>query len=81
LDVAGLKGVHVWLMENMEDGQRRLHTRPRRNEDLDKEVELLKAAGATRVWVTPKIPFIIPMTASLIFTATVGNLLFLLFQL
>lgn len=81
LDVTQLKGRHVWLMESMEDGHRRLHTRPRRNEDLDKEADLLRNAGATRVWVTPKIPFIIPMTASLVFTAAAGNLLFFLFEL
>lgn len=78
MDIAVLKGRHVWLMENIEEGRLVMHTRPRRNEDLDKELELLKTTGVSRVWVTPKVPFIIPMTASLIFTVVVGNLLFLI---
>jgi len=78
-DVDKLKGRHVWLMENMVDGSLQLHTRPRRDEDLDKEIELLKSAGVSRVWITPKVPFLIPLTAGLIFTAIVGNILFLIF--
>jgi hypothetical protein len=46
---------------------------------LAREVELLRAAGISRVWVTPKIPFIIPLTVSLIFVAIVGNVFFLIF--
>jgi preflagellin peptidase FlaK len=72
MDVASLKGKQVWLMENVEDGKLVRHTRPRSNEELEKEIDLLKAAGVSRVWVTPKVPFIIP------FTAVVGNLFFLI---
>jgi preflagellin peptidase FlaK len=31
-----------------------------------------------RIWVTPKIPFIIPITAAFVFVALVGNLIFLI---
>ena len=31
-----------------------------------------------KVWVTPKIPFIIPITAAVVFTMFVGNLIFLI---
>lgn len=81
MDVDVLKGKHVWLMENMEDGKHRLHVRPRGKEDLDKEATLLGAAGHKRVWVTPKIPFIIPIAASLVLTTIFGNFLLALFQL
>ena len=74
-----LKERHVWLMEHVEDGRLTLHARPRHSEDLEKEIGLLRSAGVSRVWVTPKIPFIIPMTAALVFAATFGNLFFLLF--
>jgi len=30
-----------------------------------------------KIWVTPKIPFIIPITAAVIFTAVIGNIAFL----
>jgi len=78
VDHSQLKGRHVWLMERMEAGEHLVFTRPRREEDLDKEVDLLVASGHTRLWITPKIPFIVPMLASLVFSAVIGNLIFLL---
>ncbi len=73
-----LKGKHVWLMERMEGGEHVIYARPKRDEDLDKEVDLLVKSGRTRLWITPKIPFIVPMLASLVFSAVIGNLIFLL---
>lgn len=78
MDHEQLKNKRVWLMERIDHGEHRLYTRPKRDEDLDKEVDLLVKSGHTRLWVTPKIPFIVPMLASLIFTATVGNLILFL---
>ncbi len=71
------KGKHVWLMERMEAGRHILFTRPKKAEDLNTELDLLAKAGHDRVWVTPKIPFILPMFVSLIFSAIVGNVLVL----
>jgi len=34
--------------------------------------------GEGKIWVTPKIPFIVPITASVIITVVVGNVLFLI---
>lgn len=72
---------HVWLMERIENGRHVVYTRPRRQEDLGKELGLLKSAGFDRVWVTPKIPFMVPMLASLVLSAVVGNFLILLFPI
>ena len=72
---------HVWLMERIIDGRRIYYTRPKIEEDLSNELAMLKQAGISRVWITPKIPFIIPMFAGLLLTAIAGNLLFLLFGL
>lgn len=71
----------VWLMEAVEEGRHRFYTRPRGGEDVILELRKLKDGGISRVWVTPKIPFILPMSAGLILAAAVGNLLFLLFGL
>lgn len=81
MDAADAKGRFVWLMERMEDGKHVVYTRPRRNEDLEAELDLLVKAGHDRVWVTPKVPFIIPMTIGLVFSFVVGNLVFLLMGL
>ncbi len=74
-----VKNNHVWLMERIVDGRHVLYTKPKRNEDLVKELGMLKDAGVDRVWVTPKIPFIVPMLAGLVVSAIVGNLLALVF--
>ena len=71
---------HVWLMERIQDGKHVTSARTRRDEDLRKEAEALSNAGYKRVWVTPKIPFIVPMTASIILSSIIGNWLFYLFS-
>ena len=71
-------GRHIWLMERMENGRITRFVTPKSNEDLAKEVELLAKAGKTRVWITPKLPFIVPITASIVLTAVIGGLLFLI---
>lgn len=81
LDAEEARTRHVWLMESMEDGVHARHTRPRAEEDLSAELDKLASAGYTKVWVTPKVPFIIPMTFALAFTVVVGNILFILMGL
>ncbi len=81
MDAAHARGRFVWLMERMEDGRHVVYTRPRRNEDLEAELDLLVKAGHDRVWITPKVPFIIPMTIGLVFSFVVGNLVFILMGL
>lgn len=71
----------VWLMEGITEGRHRYYTRPRADEDISTELRQLREHGATRVWVTPKIPFIVPMFAGLILAATVGNIILMLFGL
>jgi len=81
MEVDRIAGTFVWLMERVEEGRRIVYTRPRRGENLEEEVGLLKAAGASKVWVTPKIPFLIPITLSVALSAVAGNLLLLIFPL
>ena len=47
----------------------------------DGALDRLEAAGAKDVWVTPIIPFMVPMTAAIIFVLTVGSLLNIPFSL
>ncbi len=72
-------GKHVWLMERVEDGKHILYARPKPDEDLKKEVDQLVSCGHNRLWVTPKIPFIVPITVALAISASLGSVLFLLF--
>jgi preflagellin peptidase FlaK len=73
-----LRNKHVWLMERMNGEMHEFFARPKQDENLENEVDLLVRAGHTRLWITPKIPFIVPLLASLVFSAVIGNLIVLL---
>jgi preflagellin peptidase FlaK len=81
LDTAEIANKHVWLMESIMDGKLVTHVRPRKQEDQKADIELLASSGYKRVWVTPKIPFILPMLVSLILTTVVGNILLFIFPI
>lgn len=74
-DVQEAKGKHVWPMEKVEDGKAVLTSKGQDETTFDE----LEKIGAERVWVTPMIPFLIPITIAIIFVAFVGNILFLAF--
>lgn len=70
----------VWLIEWVEDGKLRFSYRKQRDSEMLKgDLAALRAMGLKEVWVTYKIPFIIPLTAGLIMVLLVGNLLFLVY--
>ncbi len=72
IDVAE-KG-HYWPMERVrEDGTVEVKSTPQ-GEDFN----ALRQAGAGMVWVTPKIPLLIPMTVALVILIIIGNPLFML---
>ncbi|MBN1677823.1 MAG: hypothetical protein JW880_04720 [Candidatus Thermoplasmatota archaeon] len=81
MDTEKARGKHVWLMERMVNGRHLLYSRPKADEDLARELSLLEEAGHRRVWVTPKVPFIVPLLLGLVVCATLGNPLLLLFPL
>ncbi|NPA75408.1 MAG: peptidase A24 [Euryarchaeota archaeon] len=62
---------HVWLMERVVDGEHVLYVHPREHKKED--LEALKKIGRDRVWVQPKIPFIVFITAGLIMAYLIGN--------
>ncbi len=77
MDVEDAKRRFVWPMEHVVQGERKVAILPKGDEKEIELIEELKRAGAERIWVTPKVPFLIPITISLIFTVIVGNILFL----
>jgi preflagellin peptidase FlaK len=62
---------HVWPMERAVDGGVRTVLFPRGDEDEDWNA--LREAGVDRPWVTPKVPFLIPLTLGIPFSLLVGN--------
>ncbi len=61
----------VWLMERVVEGEHVLYVHP--DEHTEKDIEALKRIGRKRVWVQPKIPFIIFITAGLFAAYLLGN--------
>lgn len=71
---------HVWVMEKVDaDGQDVLVLFPSRTGDPRADVERLRAAGKTEVWVHPKIPLMVPLSAGFVLAFFVGNLLLAVF--
>lgn len=65
----------VWLIDRIEDGR---HTRRymRPMDDAEEQVPLLREARVDPVWVTPKIPFMIPLLIGFLLAFTAGDVLF-----
>jgi len=64
---------HVWPMERVVNGAVRTTLFPRSDDEAG--WEHLCQAGVERPWVTPKVPFLIPLTLALPFSLLMGNLL------
>jgi len=64
----------VWPLEKIKDGQRKLSKLPQ-DFDVDKELEEFERLGITDIWVTPKIPFMIPLLVGFLATFIVGDIL------
>jgi preflagellin peptidase FlaK len=80
-DLRSARAKFVWPMERLEDGQPKMILFPRGDTDENTATfDMLEAGGVDRIWVTPKVPFLIPITASIVFSVLVGNILFLLLR-
>jgi preflagellin peptidase FlaK len=67
---------HVWLMEKINDrGEHVLVLFPRRGGNPEGDVARLRAAGIDRAWVTPQIPFMVPLLGGFLLAFFVGNVL------
>lgn len=71
MDLGKARDRHLWPMQEADGRWRYLH---RPGVDVSGIFAAHARAGATRVWVTPKIPFMVPLTAGLILAAGPGNL-------
>lgn len=73
MTIGEAKKKHVWPMERVADGKVRTVLFPRSDEEADWDA--LREAGVDRPWVTPKVPFLIPLTLAVPFSLLLGNLL------
>jgi preflagellin peptidase FlaK len=80
LPIDKVEGQFVWLIEWVEDGQLRFSARKMRDSaSIKEDLAALRAMGKDEVWVTYKIPFIIPLTIGMAVVLVLGNPLFLLY--
>lgn len=67
-----------WLLEIPDGSGMPVRLKKLGSVDEKSELERVRALGWREIWITPKIPFIVPMTAGLLFVLVFGNpLLFL----
>jgi len=78
MTVSDAKKRFVWPMERVEEGQLKFAYFPKEDDDHLAMLEALEQAGAKQVWVTPKIPFLIFVTAGLMMSVIAGNLILII---
>jgi prepilin signal peptidase PulO-like enzyme (type II secretory pathway) len=66
-------------MEKIKDGKRKLVYMPK-NFDVDEELAEFEKLGIKEIWVTPKIPFMIPLLAGFLATFFLGDILLQIFR-
>jgi preflagellin peptidase FlaK len=76
MDIGEVEKKHVWPLDRVEDGVVVARSAAIPDDDVAPQLEALRAAGATRIWVTPKIPFLVPMTFGVLLAALLGNFIF-----
>ncbi len=68
---------HYWLMDRVDDDGR-LHRRWFASAgayDIEEQKGRFRERGVARVWVTPKVPFMIPLAAGFVMAFTVGDVM------
>ena len=73
-------GIGAWMKEQSYTGEIRMTYFPEKNasESLEADLSILKKGGRDRVWVTPKIPFMVAIMGGYFASFVFGNLLFAL---
>lgn len=67
----------IWPLEKIVDGKRKFTYLPSEF-DAKEEIIELKKSGLEEIWVTPKIPFMIPLFAGFICAFIFGDILYIL---
>lgn len=75
MNIKKARETFVWPLEKIKDGKRKFMYMPK-DFDVDEELEEFEKMGIERIWVTPKIPFMIPLLAGFIVSFILGDILF-----
>jgi preflagellin peptidase FlaK len=74
ISVEKAKQKFVWPLEKIKDGKRKLMYMPKKF-DVDEELAEFEKLGITEIWVTPKIPFMIPLLIGFLVSFLLGDIL------
>jgi len=64
----------VWPLEKIKDGKRKFSYIPKNN-NVDNQLKTFEKEGFKEIWVTPKVPFMIPLLASFLVSFFLGDIL------
>jgi preflagellin peptidase FlaK len=73
------KQTFVWPMEKIKDGKRKLVYMPK-NFNVEEELAEFEKLGIKEIWVTPKIPFMIPLLVGFLAAFILGDILLQIFR-
>ena len=65
----------VWPLERFVDGKRKFSYMPKEF-DVENDLEKFEKNGIREIWITPKIPFMIPLLAGFLCSFIFGDLIF-----
>ena len=75
MDIDDAEDSYVWPMDDVGENGLYSISIPEYTYDV---YERLRENGEKKIWVTPMIPFIVPLSVAFLFTSLVGNVLFLI---
>jgi len=76
MDIDSIGKKFVWPLEKVKNGKIVKVFFPKKDENVEENVRKLKEMGAKRIWVTSKIPFMLPLFAGFIASFAVGDIMF-----
>ena len=77
MNVKKAKEEFVWPLERIVNGKRKFSYMPQKF-DINVDLNGFEKMSIDQIWVTPKIPFMIPLLAGFICSFIIGDLIFLL---
>ena len=80
MDLSKAREKFVWPLEKIVDGKRKFIYIPKYFE-IEDELDEFEKNGINKIWVTPKIPFMIPLIAGFICAFVLGDILYYLMNL
>ena len=74
MSIEKAKEKFVWPLEKIVDGKRKLSLMPD-DYDADEKIEAFEKQGIKEIWITPKIPFMIPLLAGFLTSFFLGDII------